>query len=539
MEESKSSDQLSLLGQQREGSAPKASLSTKQQGQQATHQPEQQPEHQPKLESTNEASPLKAVLPELVQASSDTPKSQPFAQVPSIGVNLARAGYQALKRPSLWYALYFPQLHPLDSQLQKEALTCLAGIAESISSTVSFHELALVCEIRSSLSYFGGINPLHEKLKKPIEKALAAQGHNTHFFYAASPTVSGSLLLARSGHNILVYQQDNLRSALGKLPTDVLNLNKEQNRRLHNMGIRHLKDIWRLPIDGIRKRFGSEFVNLLNKALGKAAEPTQNYLPPPTFSSSYDLPYELENLDRLLPVIDEIIAQLCDFLTKRDLSTGHLLFSLHHEKQSPTVIEISLRQASRSNAHFLMLVETHFHNLVIPAPVISVKLEVNQFDAFTSHTEALMLDGKLNNSACDKSLSQFMEQLKARLGDDYLKSITCVAEHRPEYASASVSFHKRPTKSSRKPLLEQEVASRPRPIWLLDPPEELVEKNGFLYHRKAITILSGPERIETAWWAGSDVRRDYYVAQEANGSRLWIYRERSGERRWLLHGYFS
>lgn len=528
MEESKSSDQLSLLGQQKGSATAEDSNSAK--------PPTPQ---QPELEPTNEPSSLKAVTQDSAQTGSGAARPKPFAEVPNVGVNLARAGYQGFKRPSLWYALYFPQLHRLDNQLQKEALTHLAGIAESISSTVSFHELALVCEIRSSLSYFGGINPLHEKLKAPIEKALAAQGHNTHFFYAASPTVSGSLLLARSGYNTLVYQQDNLRSALGKLPIDVLNLKKEQSRRLHNMGIRYLKDIWRLPIDGIRKRFGSEFVNLLNKALGKAAEPTQNYLPPPTFSSSYELPYELENLDRLLPVIDEIIAQLCDFLTRRDLSTGHLLFSLNHEKQSPTIVEIALRQASRSSAHFLLLIETYFHNLVIPAPVISVKLEVNQFDAFTSHTEDLMLDGKINPSSCDNSLSQFMEQLKARLGDDYLKSITCVAEHRPEYASNSVSFQKRSTTNSHKRLLTPEVASRPRPLWLLDPPEQLVEKNGFLYHRKAITILSGPERIETAWWAGSDVRRDYYVAQEANGSRLWIYRERSGERRWLLHGYFS
>ncbi|MFT7294229.1 MAG: protein ImuB, partial [Pseudohongiellaceae bacterium] len=59
------------------------------------------------------------------------------------------------------------------------------------------------------------------------------------------------------------------------------------------------------------------------------------------------------------------------------------------------------------------------------------------------------------------------------------------------------------------------------------------------YHRKAISIISGPERIETAWWEDHDVRRDYYIAQEGNGSRLWIYHERSGERRWLLHGYFS
>jgi protein ImuB len=442
-------------------------------------------------------------------------------------------------RPSLWYALYFPQLNNLNDLQQSGALTKLASKAQNISSTVSFHKLALVCEIRSSINYFGGINSLHDKLKDALSTALIAMGQPEHFFYAASPTVSGSLLLARAGQNTLVYQKSNLRSALGTLSTGVLNLSKEQNRRLYNMGIRSLKDIWRLPTDGIRKRFGSEFVNQLNKALGKAQEPTLNYLPPPTFSSSYDLPYELENLDRLLPIVDEIIGQLCDFLTRRDLSTSHLVFSLFHEKRSPTCVEISLRQTSRSSTHFLLLIETYFHNLVIPAAVISIRLDVKQFDAFISHTDALLLDGKPDAASRESNLNQFMEQLKARLGDNYLKNISCVAQHRPEYASTSPEFNGQSNTSSSRNNAQDNIAIRPRPIWLLEEPEKLVEKNGRLYHRKAISIISGPERIETAWWEDHDVRRDYYIAQEGNGSRLWIYRERSGERRWLLHGYFS
>lgn len=487
--------------------------------------------------------------PSLIEAHLDQSKSTSIGLASTGLVSVGKAATATSKandvpkanksRPSLWYAIFFPQLNKLDDLQQKSALTKLAAKAISISSTVSFHELALVCEIRSSLNYFGGINSLHDKLKDALSTALIAMNQPEHFFYAASPTVSGSLLLARAGQNRLVYQKSNLRSALGTLSIDVLNLSKEQNRRLYNMGIRDLKDIWRLPTDGIRKRFGSEFVNQLNKALGKAQEPTLNYLPPPTFSSSYDLPYELENLDRLLPVVDEIISQLCDFLTRRDLSTSHLMFSLFHEKRSPTCIEISLRQTSRSSTHFLLLIETYFHNLVIPAAVIAIRLDVKQFDAFISHTDALLLDGKPDAASRESNLNQFMEQLKARLGDNYLKSISCAAQHRPEYASASLDFNGQSKMSSFRKDTQDKVAIRPRPIWLLEEPKELVEKNGRLYHRKAISIISGPERIETAWWAGHDVRRDYYIAQEGGGSRLWIYHERSGERRWLLHGYFS
>ena len=53
-----------------------------------------------------------------------------------------------------------------------------------------------------------------------------------------------------------------------------------------------------------------------------------------------------------------------------------------------------------------------------------------------------------------------------------------------------------------------------------------------------ITHSWGPERIETGWWRGQDVRRDYYVVATDAGTRLWIFRRRDDER-WFLHGSFD
>jgi len=459
------------------------------------------------------------------------------------GPDVAKTGSVTPLRKSgatLWYAAYFPQLSTCPEPQQQKLLNALAALALQVSATVSFHPLALVCEIRSSLNYFGGIDAIHDKLKQAVSQQLVESGLSDSFLYAASPTVTGSLLLARSGHNALVYQKDNLRSALGQLPTSVLELNKEQNRRLYNMGVRYLRDIWRLPGDGLRKRFGSEFINLLNKALGSAPEPTRNYLPPPAFTTCYDLPFEVENLDRLLPVADEMLAQLCDFLRRRDLSTSQLSFSLLHEKRGCTSVSLGLRQSSRSREHLLMLLETHFSNLSIPAPVIAVKLDVKKFDAFMSHSDALSLAGKSMATAySDTHLNQFIEQLQARLGDHHIKSVNSIAEHCPEYACEQLDYIESCKSAKTHPLNYSVIVSNPRPFWLLPDPVQLTVKNGKLYHRKPITIMQGPERIETRWWSDQDVRRDYYVAQEGNGSRLWIYREKSGDQSWYLHGFFA
>ena len=440
------------------------------------------------------------------------------------------------RRQSLWYAIYFPQLSELSESQQTQVLCELAGLAENVSATVSFHSQALVCEIRSSLRYFGGIDNIHSKLQSLIVPALQTRSLGDSFLYAASPTVSGSLLLARSGHNALVYQKENLRSALGKLSVDVLDLQKEQHRRLHNMGVRKIRDIWRLPVEGLHKRFGSNFVNSLSKAAGTSPEPTRNYIPSPEFSVSYDLPYEVENINYLLPIIDEILIKLRDFLIQRDLSTSHLLLSMVHEKRSRTEIDIGLRQATRHRDHLLLLIETHFAQLAVPAPVVGLKLEVKQFDAFLSESDALLTEERVEcrSKINSKHLDQFMEQLHARLGDDALKSINTVAEHCPEYATQQLNYEDKKAQMS-----ATGVTNNLRPFWLLDEPIQLTLKGSKLYHRQAITLISGPERIETYWWSGLDILRDYYIARERNGSRLWVFRERSGERNWFLHGYFS
>jgi protein ImuB len=51
-------------------------------------------------------------------------------------------------------------------------------------------------------------------------------------------------------------------------------------------------------------------------------------------------------------------------------------------------------------------------------------------------------------------------------------------------------------------------------------------------------LKGGMERIESGWWDGRDADRDYYVAQDRHGARLWVYCERaSGE--WFVHGLFA
>ena len=80
-------------------------------------------------------------------------------------------------------------------------------------------------------------------------------------------------------------------------------------------------------------------------------------------------------------------------------------------------------------------------------------------------------------------------------------------------------------------------------MWLLPDPRQLplmVDDSGHpLWQQLRLQLLAGPERLETGWWDGADICRDYYVAADGQGARLWIFRERDAGRRWFLHGYFG
>ena len=56
--------------------------------------------------------------------------------------------------------------------------------------------------------------------------------------------------------------------------------------------------------------------------------------------------------------------------------------------------------------------------------------------------------------------------------------------------------------------------------------------------RHDVAQAVGPERIETGWWRGRHVQRDYYRVAGTTGGGFWLFRDRvSGQ--WFVHGVFD
>jgi protein ImuB len=88
----------------------------------------------------------------------------------------------------------------------------------------------------------------------------------------------------------------------------------------------------------------------------------------------------------------------------------------------------------------------------------------------------------------------------------------------------------------------------PRPLRLSPRPIEIAATSivpegppiafCFQGRRYAVRETVGPERIETGWWRGTHVKRDYYRITTQSGRRCWLFRDRESDR-WFLHGWFD
>jgi protein ImuB len=147
-----------------------------------------------------------------------------------------------------------------------------------------------------------------------------------------------------------------------------------------------------------------------------------------------------------------------------------------------------------------------------------------------------------------RQLPALIERLSSRLGEKAVLRPRLWPDAQPEYACRLepwTQISPRPKADGQEPGTEpappRPPCLKPRPISLpvvpLTPggPPQRFQWNGQVH---TVAHCWGPERIETGWWRGKDVRRDYYLVETTNGRRFWLFRTIGGES-WFLHGTFA
>ena len=419
----------------------------------------------------------------------------------------------------LWLCAWLP-----DGPLEAAVMEQLAGWATGFTPGVSIDGYqALLLEVRGSLQLFGG----PDRIRTLLRQGLHARGHEP--VISCAPTACGSLWLARAGIECVLLTRDELRQQLLPVPVECLGWPAAILNMLRQMGVRTLGECVRLPRQGFARRFGPARLHELDQAFGRSPELRQAHVVPAHFAETLELPVETTGVAALLAGFERLLSRLGACLKTAQMSTDTLRCQLRHPDGSDTELRIRLCRPAASTAAFAELLRLRLEAVVLPAPVTLLVLQA-RLSAGQQATGSDLLGRELQ---ADSGLSGLLERLRARLGRHAVRGLALVDEYRPERAWRPVSD----------PLDTQRRTSRQtlrrRPVWILPEPQLLQQVAGQPLHQGTLCLECGPERIETGWWDGDDIRRDYYVARNDRGARLWVYQDLRGVADWYLHGIFG
>jgi protein ImuB len=410
-------------------------------------------------------------------------------------------------------------VHTREAQREHEMLERLATWALQFTPTISLAERAtLLAEIGGSLRLFGGLTPLLGQARS----GLAELGFDA--FSAVASTATGAALLARAGLELTLTETEPLRRHLAALAIDLLEQDAATLDALAKIGVRTLGECRRLPREGLARRFGEGLLDEIDRAFGDRADPRPPWTAPEIHTARLDLPSPVCEVAALLFPAKRLLAELCGVLAARRQGLTQLSLTLSQEDCAPTVVLLSLSTPSRDPVHLLGLLRERLSTVALPARVESIALTAAETLQLAPRNFSFFGE----RDALAENRLALVERLRARLGQDAVCGLALVPDHRPELAW-------QPAEPGRTATV---VPSSPRPLWLLPNPQPL-RTNADGAAPASLAVLAGPERIESGWWDGNDVTRDYFVASNAAGAKFWVFRERGGSNRWFLHGVFA
>ncbi len=413
------------------------------------------------------------------------------------------------------------RVHPRKGLAEKKALENVAAWALQFTPVVSLAPPgSVLLEVAGSLALFGGI----DRLLRQVREGVAALGYQAKL--ALAPTPLGATLLARGALEARLTEKQALRRLLVQLPLEVLELSEAHNATLKGMGLGCLGDLLRLPRGGLARRLCPELVRTLDRALGRVPDPRPRFEVPASFAHELLLSGEVEDTEPLLFAAHRLLLELSGLLQARCAGVSTLQWQLAHREGPATSLPLELVAPSRDPGHLLGLFRERLERLALAHPVIALSLLTPAFVALPGYNLECLPGAQDKQNSDWRTL---IERLRARLGADAIQGLCLIPEHRPEAASRLCA----PGESLPAAHLGR------RPLWLLAEPILLRSRDHQLYLDGVLTLLPDCERIESGWWDGEDISRDYFIARNSAGRGFWIFRESGGERRWFLQGLFG
>jgi protein ImuB len=447
----------------------------------------------------------------------------------------------------------------MNIEADMSALELLAAWAGRFSPIVALEGsdriYALLLDITGCAACFGG----EDKLLERVVRELREQCWNARV--AIADTVGAAWGLAHYGGTPVWAPPGQTEAAMLPLPVAALRVPDETVRCLTELGIERIGELMTLPRSSLPARLGPMVLERLDQALGQQPEVLVPHRPPPPVEANFQFEYATDHRDAIDYALNQLIQRVCRLLEERHAGARKIDCLLHYEMAKPSRLEIELVRPSRSVRHLSMLFRARFERVTLDEPACAMSLRVPAAVPLDA-AQGEIFDSELAHH--DAELAKLVDELSNRLGRKAVTRARLDADPQPEYACCYEPLishpdgRTSPSRAVRKPrrdpsLFTEDSADsavplpiRPLRLWpepILIPTTSVIPEGPpvrFSWEGAEHSIARswGPERIETGWWRGQDVHRDYYLVETVTGARFWIYRSRD-DSRWFLHGCFD
>jgi protein ImuB len=412
------------------------------------------------------------------------------------------------------------------AEAEQEKLAALAAWADELTPLVSL-ELpdSLLLEVRGSLKLFGGLDAIKRKLAAELD------GRRMSYHLCAAPTPLAALWLARIA-KADVLEASVLAGHLGVLPIAVTRWPENIRALLVEMGVHTIGDCLRLPRDGFARRIGAQYLHGLDKALGKQPDLRLGYQAQPGVNGIIELSDESTDMAVFKGALESLVTSIAADLRRRQRQAQNLHAVFQHMRRPATVILLQLIEPTHEVSRLLDPLVARVERVVMAAPVVAISVSADSLVAMRIEEACIFTGGSLSERT-PVSAAALVENLRGRFGTERVYGLGLVIEHRPERAWTKRIDRVLQRGSDLSQLLSR---TRNRPLWILPVPLPLNGRNPV--SKKAADNVLEPERIESGWWDGEDIKRDYYAVTAGRGQKLWVYRDciMGG---WYVHGIFG
>jgi protein ImuB len=369
-------------------------------------------------------------------------------------------------------------------------------------------------------------------------------------------------------------QINELRPLFWRLPIESLRLDVKTVHTLHQLGIRDIEALIRLPRAGLAGRFGERLLQRIDAVCYGQAEHYSTLKADLLCSVEIPLEFPTDHRATLEELLRRAMRRLCEQLRRHGQGLLRLSVCLRVEQGPAWWWTLGLYRATSDEEHLTKLLlgqfEQHFDDRSrrMPARVTTVELTAT-LTAPLVWKQTELFDGE--ERRLREIVAHSIDMLAARLGRKQVVAPQLQKHPQPELVcqwrpltgrrvdgNTQTTSRKLP-RSSSKPKTEDSTPlignlmnpqvddPMRRPVQLYQPPRPVemhrCDPNGapeeFFVDGEVHQVRQawGPERIESGWWSGAHHRRDYYRLETTNGAWLWLFRELQ-KNHWYLHGFF-